>query len=295
MALMTDKELQLLGATSGAYSVVTEREAVGDRSVTLDIDEKFVLSRKVNLNSIVRRGGAVDTRPERVWFFVINPQGFLNLSSLDIPLVYPKSSGNELRLYMQGSRGFFGNTGDYFIILCRPCDEYPIVGFIPSAKWEEFWDNLSQVPEVVTTLASQDIEDFAYQQDLMASQAGVLVQQTRNVYNRDPSVAKAAIERSKFRCEVNPAHQTFLSPVTNHAFMEAHHLIPMSQQACFSCSLDQIFNVVSLCPCCHRAIHLGGSLTRREMLRCLFLEREKDLEKIGVNFERLCSFYEVKS
>ncbi|MBV7413578.1 HNH endonuclease [Aeromonas sp. sif2433] len=295
MTMMTNKQLQLLGATHGAYSVVTEREATGDRSVTLDVDEKFVLSQKIPLNSIVRRGGAVDNRPERKYFLFFNSPNVLNLPAIDIPIVHPKAAGNEIRLYMQGNRGFFGNQDDVFVIFCRANDAYPTVGFIPSARWEGFWANLNNASEVMSVLASQDTDDSSYQQNLLASQAGVPVQQVRNVFTRDPLIAKAAIEQSNFTCEIDPLHQTFISPVTGRNFMEAHHLIPMSQQTSFHIGLDQPANIVSLCPCCHRAIHLGQSSTRRKLLQSLFNKRENVLQQMGVNFERLCALYGVDS
>ncbi|WP_421281466.1 HNH endonuclease [Aeromonas taiwanensis] len=299
MTMMTDEQLQLLGATFGAYSIVTEREANGDRSVTLDSDERFVLSQKLALTSIKRRGGAIDDGlSDRHWFSVLNPQNLMESFVLDIPIVYPKSAGNELRLYMQTTRGYAGNTGDYFIIFSRPRDQYPTVGFISPAFWAQFWDGLNQASQVsglMSVLAAQDNEDLSYQQNIMSSQAGVPVEQVRTVYTRDPLIAKAAIEQSNFTCEVEPLHQTFLSPVTGRNFMEAHHLIPMSEQTAFQFSLDQLGNIVSLCPCCHRAIHLGDSSVRRQLLSILFNKRESVLQQMGVNFERLCELYGVGS
>ncbi|WP_368208387.1 hypothetical protein [Aeromonas sp. R4-2] len=296
MAMMTGKQLQLLGATHGAYSIVTEWEANHDRSVTLDSDEKYVLVQKLALTSIKRRGGQMDDGlPDRQWFSVLKPQTLVESFALDIPIVFPKSTGNELRLYMQATRGYAGNKGDYFIIFNRPFDAYLTVGFIPSALWDQFWDALNQASEVMTLLAAQDNDDASYQQNIMSSQAGIPVEQTRNVYTRDPLIAKAAIEQSNFTCEIEPLHQTFISPVTGRNFMEAHHLIPMSQQASFQFSLDQLGNIVSLCPCCHRAIHLGDSSVRRKLLWILFNKRENALQQWGVNFERLCELYGVVS
>lgn len=40
MPLMTTQQLSILGAQDGAYSIVTKREATGDRSVTVDKFEK---------------------------------------------------------------------------------------------------------------------------------------------------------------------------------------------------------------------------------------------------------------
>ncbi|WP_421205521.1 HNH endonuclease [Aeromonas enteropelogenes] len=293
MTVMSAKQLQLLGATHGAYSVVTEREATGDRSVTLDGDEKLVLSQKVPLNSIVRRGGVTDNRPDRKDVF------FLNLSSLsmspviDVSIVYPKAEGNEIRLYMQGNKGFFGNTGDVFVIFCRANDAYPTVGFISPADWSDFWSKLNYVSEVMSVISTQDADDSSYQQNLLLSQSGMPVQQIRTAYPRSSDLAKQAIENSGFTCEVEPHHQTFLSPVTGRNFMEAHHLIPMSHQALFRFNLDDLANIFSLCPCCHRAVHFGDSNLRKALLDVLFRKRGAILQQNGVNFQMLCSLYGI--
>ncbi len=296
MTMMNAKELQLLGATSGAYSVVTKREATGDRSVTLDVDEISVLSQKISLNSIARRGGANDRRPSQKYFLFFKSTVPLSSSVINVSIVYPKVDKNEIRLYMQGGIGFLGKEDDYFVIFCRANDTYPTVGFISSADWNRFWNELNHASEIKSVISSQDSEDSTYLQNLLESQAGIPVQQIRTAYPRDPALAKQAIEKSNFTCEVDPQHQTFLSPVTGRNFMEAHHLIPMSQQLSFQLNLDGLVNIVSLCPCCHRAVHLGDSGVRMGLLRILFNKRGAALQQqFGVNFEKLCSLYGISS
>ena len=65
--------------------------------------------------------------------------------------------------------------------------------------------------------------------------------------------------------------------------MEAHHLIPMAYQKDFSINIDRIENIVSICPICHSAIHLGDMSTRLELLKKLFDNREDRLKKVGLN------------
>ena len=65
--------------------------------------------------------------------------------------------------------------------------------------------------------------------------------------------------------------------------MEAHHLIPMAAQKDFSINLDRIENIVSICPICHSAIHLGDDATRLEILKKLYDAKEKELKSVGIN------------
>lgn len=65
--------------------------------------------------------------------------------------------------------------------------------------------------------------------------------------------------------------------------MEAHHLIPLGAQKNFDYSLDITPNIVSLCPNCHRAIHLSDIKTKIEILKVLFTaKKKKQLKNCGI-------------
>ena len=67
----------------------------------------------------------------------------------------------------------------------------------------------------------------------------------------------------------------------------------MAYQKDFSINIDRIENIVSICPICHSAIHLGDMSTRLELLKKLFDEREEKLKRVGLNisFGELFSKY----
>ena len=55
-------------------------------------------------------------------------------------------------------------------------------------------------------------------------------------------------------------HETFTRNKDDKNYTEAHHLIPYEQYDVFAdkgLSLDRSYNIVSLCPNCHRNIHHG--------------------------------------
>ncbi len=70
---------------------------------------------------------------------------------------------------------------------------------------------------------------------------------------RDQSLIVDAKQRDKFLCCVDHAHNTFISKGVN--YVEGHHVIPMFQQKNYNFPLDDVNNIVSLCPNCHREIH----------------------------------------
>ena len=57
----------------------------------------------------------------------------------------------------------------------------------------------------------------------------------------------------------------------------------MSAQKDFSINLDRVENIVSLCPVCHSAIHVGTDAVRLDVLTKLYAEREEALKKCGLN------------
>ena len=102
-------------------------------------------------------------------------------------------------------------------------------------------------------------------------------------YKTNPRISKTALQLAGYKCQVNPEqHLTFTSKL-GQQYMEAHHLIPMHAQKDFSINLDRVENIVSICPNCHSAIHLGNEAVRLEYLKILYDLKIKELSKIGLN------------
>jgi 5-methylcytosine-specific restriction protein A len=64
--------------------------------------------------------------------------------------------------------------------------------------------------------------------------------------------------------------------------MEKHHLISMMYYEEYTNDLDDIGNIVSLCPNCHRKIHLGNKNDVKDMLEVLYEQQKVKLEKAGL-------------
>jgi 5-methylcytosine-specific restriction protein A len=110
---------------------------------------------------------------------------------------------------------------------------------------------------------------------------------------RSPTVAACAIRAANFSCEIDPAHWSFTSRAKKQRYVEAHHLIPISQQAGFPYSLDVIANVVSLCATCHRLLHYGAPGEKNVLLRSLLNGRRSQLllKSIEVKYSDFLEFY----
>ncbi|MCM3152254.1 HNH endonuclease signature motif containing protein [Priestia megaterium] len=115
-------------------------------------------------------------------------------------------------------------------------------------------------------------------------------------WTRDKELAKKALKRAKFQCEIDNQHISFISKASGVSYMEAHHLVPLKRQNEIENSLDVLSNIVSLCPNCHRKIHHAEYKVKKQLLRQLFEQRKEDLFKQGVKitFDYLINSYGIK-
>jgi 5-methylcytosine-specific restriction protein A len=73
-----------------------------------------------------------------------------------------------------------------------------------------------------------------------------------SVYERDPDVVAEALFRSKGICDRCKKEAPFVRKKNGQPYLEVHHLKPLSQGGA-----DDLSNVISLCPNCHRELHFG--------------------------------------
>lgn len=104
---------------------------------------------------------------------------------------------------------------------------------------------------------------------------------------RDHSLIHEAKKRDKYSCIINKEHITFISKENN--YVEGHHIIPMFQQKNYSFKLDDINNIVSLCPTCHREIHSADDKT--EILKKLYTLNTTYMITNNIHFNDLYKMY----
>ncbi len=125
---------------------------------------------------------------------------------------------------------------------------------------------------------------------------------TNNRYKTDFKLGKTALSRANFKCEIDPNHITFTSKSGMNNYVEAHHLIPMKYQEHqdflidndIYINLDQLENIVSLCPVCHAKIHFGIKDEVKEMLMFLYEKRVNSLltnDNIELDINDLFKYY----
>ncbi|EFM09529.1 conserved hypothetical protein [Paenibacillus curdlanolyticus YK9] len=272
-------------AEIGAYSTVTRREATGDKSVTVDANEKSVIHSVYPSDTFARKGGVASNSSNATHRpFILHTETGMT-KQVELSVVYPKRKGEELRLYFSKKEGFEAEENDIWFIFVREGEEIPHVGTMSSQRWGVLMDPPNT--KTVEFLASQalDDEDDVYQKEVGAAAVELPTETTVLRYPRKASVALEALEKARYCCEVDPTHKTFIG-VSGKPFMECHHLIPISLQGRFSVSLDICENIVSLCPTCHRLLHYSSEPSKLEVLGRLWDSRRDGLEKRGVLLER---------
>ena len=104
-----------------------------------------------------------------------------------------------------------------------------------------------------------------------------------NTFPRDPSVAAQVVMAAKHQCEAACTTEPFVASATGLPYVEAHHLIPLSEQDGFASSLDVPANVVALCAACHAKIHLAIKAMREPLIAALHTKRYERLKKCGLD------------
>lgn len=125
-------------------------------------------------------------------------------------------------------------------------------------------------------------------------------------YKTDKKLRNTALMKANDCCEIanlkGEKHNTFLARFNDRSYAEVHHLVPMHAQENESfiqgerlISLDQISNLIVLCPTCHRKIHYGRDQDVKPDLELLFEDRKEAMRRHDLNIdkEQLLNFYRI--
>lgn len=106
-------------------------------------------------------------------------------------------------------------------------------------------------------------------------------------YKRDARLIIEAKKRDNYTCQIDKEHTTFTSKGVN--YVEGHHIVPMFQQKNFSFTLDDVDNIASLCPTCHREMH--SSDDKSEILSKIYSINAAFMYQNGISLENLNKMY----
>lgn len=172
------------------------------------------------------------------------------------------------------------------------------------------YDNESFTDEVEYNSANDETgfyDETVVQEIKLIEQSQETAKSISRRYKTDKKLRNTALLRTKYTCEIallkGEKHSTFTSRFDNKDYAEVHHLVPMhAQESDFFVehdrliSLDQIPNLIVLCPTCHRKIHFGLDQEVKPDLELLFDGRKEELKKhkLNIDIENLLKFYRIQ-
>ena len=281
-------QLRYFNASVGAGSIVSPTE-FKDSQVTVDKDEKKVLFGKIQEHQIPRGAVKSINAPK----FSFNVFGKHKKSLLHVN--YPKQKGFELRLYLSENAGFKPSIGDYWFIFQKKQTGNLVVGSVSKSRWELSKNNHHSKNVVSVNLSPTiDKSDDQYQNEIYDPTPKLSRKVVSTKTKRDASVARKALGKAKYQCEIDRSHVTFVG-IHGKNYVEAHHLIPVSATKQLKLNLDFQDNIVSLCPNCHRAIHHANLIKRKELVEHLYLKRQGLFKSKGINLSlaEIAHFYGI--
>ena len=138
---------------------------------------------------------------------------------------------------------------------------------------------------LVSILQDISFESFFFNGETLLCQLDGKIADER--YKRDARLIQDAKVRDSFTCQVDNKHKTFISRGVN--YVEGHHVVPMFQQKNYTFDLDDVDNILSLCPTCHREIH--SSDEKSEILSKIYNLQLAFMSKNGISQEDLHKMY----
>jgi 5-methylcytosine-specific restriction protein A len=112
-----------------------------------------------------------------------------------------------------------------------------------------------------------------------------------NSFKRSNKEKSIAIKKAGFKCELNNEHETFLTESCLN-YVEGHHIIPVELYTEFANDIDHWSNIISLCPNCHRKIHLANKEIKKEIISKIWATRGELLkENFSIEMNELINYY----
>lgn len=111
---------------------------------------------------------------------------------------------------------------------------------------------------------------------------------------RSKTKGNYVLRLKEYKCEIDPAHETFLTP-NSFPYMEKHHLIPLEFYDEFEYDLDDINNITILCPVCHRRVHHGSKGDISKLLEILWSKHKDGLlsSHLSIELDQLKNRYSI--
>lgn len=104
----------------------------------------------------------------------------------------------------------------------------------------------------------------------------------------DPKLKATRMEFANYLCEINCDHKTFTNASGSHQYLECHHIIPMNAQKDFpNIKLDNMFNLIALCPICHMQVHYATPEEKGQIFAKMYEKRKNEMLEHGFDLAKI--------
>lgn len=277
MSAFSDQQKTLFETELGAGSEVTNTEFI-DSQITLDAAEQEVLFSFVDKEELPRGKEAAD----KIGFRLFNTD-----QEVALRVNLPKEDKEEVRIYLSKAEGFKPSAGEIWFLYKDRESGGLVIGALNQESWNLTINDAASNP-------NPSLEDEPTIDDLDETyQLLIYKKESEEKFARNTKVALEALEKANFTCEIDPSHTTFIGKFGT-PYVEAHHLIPFSQQD-HDRNVDVVENIVALCPVCHRRVHFAEPQTRLSTLELIYNKRAKKLREAGldITLAKLAAMYKI--
>lgn len=173
-----------------------------------------------------------------------------------------------------------------------------------TSVFEPIFYDVLEVEEVDSELAEENASEFEEielsdedtPEDYIDETSEEGKQQIRTVFSLRKKQARI---QSNHKCCLEVINNCrpiyFTSKANGQNYLELHHLIPREFRNDFPQSIEVLANYITLCPRCHRQIHLAMDRERKHLINSLYEERKGRLNTVGLNLDlpKIYEYYKI--
>lgn len=109
----------------------------------------------------------------------------------------------------------------------------------------------------------------------------------------DPKLKATRMELANYNCEIDCSHKTFTCASGKHQYLECHHIIPLNAQKDFiHTKLDSLFNIIAVCPLCHRKVHYAIKEEKKKIFIEMYEKRKDEMLKHGFDLDKITKIFD---
>ncbi len=218
---------------------------------------------------------------------------------------------NEYMLNIETSKNPFTVKGTAKMGYLFPMEKYIAEFFLKKIKDK----NINKMIHAYTSSTSNEMEEVAeeYEQferisrglvkGYSESEIKALEKKTYTYENKldkekaireetDPKLKVTRMELANYNCEMNCNHKTFTCVSGKHQYLECHHIIPLNAQKDFiHIKLDSMFNMIAICPLCHRKVHYAVKEEKEKLFIQMYQKRKNEMLKYGFDFNQIIKIF----